>query len=154
MAWETWVQSPVESYQRLKKWYWIPLCLTLSIIRCILRVKWSNPGKGVVAIEKRAYRLPSGTVTNLTFLLIFIKFFCHKLYALHYGESCEHVQEWCHFKVHVISWHFWAFFVRQIYTTKLCQLWINSRADWDLYPCYSNQSRKRKTLNLNQLFCT
>ena len=32
------------SYQRLKKWYLIPPCLTLSIIR----VKWSNPGNGVV----------------------------------------------------------------------------------------------------------
>ena len=41
-------QSQVESYQRLKKWYLIPPCLTLSIIRYVLRVKWSNPGKGVV----------------------------------------------------------------------------------------------------------
>ena len=31
-----------------KKWYLIPPCLTLSIIRYISRVKWSNPGKGVV----------------------------------------------------------------------------------------------------------
>ena len=30
-----------------KKWYLIPLCLTLSIIRYVSRVKWSNPGKGV-----------------------------------------------------------------------------------------------------------
>ena len=45
---ETGVQSQVESYQRLKKWYLIPPYLTLSIIRYILRVKWSNPGKGVV----------------------------------------------------------------------------------------------------------
>ena len=47
MAQETGVQSQVMSYQRLKKWYLIPACLTLSIIRCISRVKWSNPGKGV-----------------------------------------------------------------------------------------------------------
>ena len=47
MARETRVQSQVESYQRLKKWYLIPPCLTLSIIRYVLRVKWSNPGKGV-----------------------------------------------------------------------------------------------------------
>ena len=33
MAWETAVQSQVESYQRLKKWYLIPPCLTLSITR-------------------------------------------------------------------------------------------------------------------------
>ena len=44
---ETWVQSQVASYQRLWKWYLIPACLTLSNIRYVLRVKWSNPGKGV-----------------------------------------------------------------------------------------------------------
>ena len=44
---ETWVQSQVASYQRLKKWYLIPLCLTLGNIRYISRVKWSNPWKGV-----------------------------------------------------------------------------------------------------------
>ena len=33
MAWEIWFQSQVESYQRLKKWYLMPPCLTLSIIR-------------------------------------------------------------------------------------------------------------------------
>ena len=43
---ETGVQSQVVSYQRLKKWYLIPPCLTLSNIRYVSRVKWSNPGKG------------------------------------------------------------------------------------------------------------
>ena len=47
MAWETGIQSQVESYQKLKKRYLIPSCLTLSIIRYVSRVKWSNPGKGV-----------------------------------------------------------------------------------------------------------
>ena len=42
------VQSQVESYQRLKKWYLMPPCLTLSIISYGSSVKWSNPGKGVV----------------------------------------------------------------------------------------------------------
>ena len=46
MARKTWVQSQVESYQRLKKWYLMPPCLTPSIIRYRSRVKWSNPGKG------------------------------------------------------------------------------------------------------------
>ena len=27
------------------KWYFIPPCLTLSIIRYVSRIKWSNPGK-------------------------------------------------------------------------------------------------------------
>ena len=39
------VQSQIGSYQRLKKWYLIPPCLTLSIITYISRVKWSNPGE-------------------------------------------------------------------------------------------------------------
>ena len=47
MAWETKVQSQAASYQRLKKWYLIPPCLTFSIIRYLSRVKWSNPGEGV-----------------------------------------------------------------------------------------------------------
>ena len=32
-----------------KKWYLIPPWLTLSIIRYVLRVKWSNPGKRVAS---------------------------------------------------------------------------------------------------------
>ena len=47
MVWETWVQSQVASYHRLYKWYLISPCLTLSIIRYVSRVKWSNPWKGV-----------------------------------------------------------------------------------------------------------
>ena len=47
MVWETWVQFQVVWYQRLLKWYLIPPCLTLSNVRYVLRVKWSNPGKGV-----------------------------------------------------------------------------------------------------------
>ena len=45
MAWEAWVQSQVESYQRIDKWYLMPPCLTLSIIRYGSRVKRSNRGK-------------------------------------------------------------------------------------------------------------
>ena len=47
MAWETWVQFQAESYQRLKEWYLIPPCLTLSNIRYVSRVKWINPRRGV-----------------------------------------------------------------------------------------------------------
>ena len=39
IVWKTGVQSQVESYQRLKKWYLMPPCLTLSIIRYESRVK-------------------------------------------------------------------------------------------------------------------
>ena len=37
----------VALYHRLLKWYLIPPCLTLSNIRYVSRVKWSNPVKGV-----------------------------------------------------------------------------------------------------------
>ena len=37
------IQSQVESYQRLKKWYLMLPCLTINIIRWESRVKWSNP---------------------------------------------------------------------------------------------------------------
>ena len=46
MAQETRAQSQVESYKRFKKRYLISPCLTLSIIRYVSRVKWSNPRKG------------------------------------------------------------------------------------------------------------
>ena len=73
MAQETGVQSQVVSYQILKKWYLMPPCLTLKIIRYGSRVKWSNPRErssapslhlGVVAIEKGAFGLPSTMVAN------------------------------------------------------------------------------------------
>ena len=47
IAQKTGVQSQVESYQRFKKWYLMPPCLALSIIRYGSRAKWSNPRKGV-----------------------------------------------------------------------------------------------------------
>ena len=31
-----------------KKWYLMPPCLTLSVISCRSRIKWSNPGKRVM----------------------------------------------------------------------------------------------------------
>ena len=54
--------------------YLIPPCLTLSNTRYVSRIKWRNPGKGVVpslhlgvvAIEKGAYWSPSTTVANFT----------------------------------------------------------------------------------------
>ena len=47
MAREIGVQSPVESYQRLKKWYLMPPYLALSTMMLGSRIKWSNPGDGV-----------------------------------------------------------------------------------------------------------
>ena len=80
MARETWVQSQVESYQRLKKWYLMPPCLTLSIIRYGSRIKWSNPGKGVAPFptpwcSKLSKREPSGHPRlkgdNFTYSILF-----------------------------------------------------------------------------------
>ena len=53
-------------------------CLTLSNIRYISRVKWSNPGKevapslnlGVVAIEKGAFMPTSTEGDNFTFTIV------------------------------------------------------------------------------------
>ena len=55
MVQETWVQSQVVSYQRLEKWYLIQPCLTLSNIRYVSRVKWSNQGKGVAPSPTSCY---------------------------------------------------------------------------------------------------
>ena len=38
--------------KRHKKWYLMPPCFTLSIIRYRSRVKWSNPGKGDASFPK------------------------------------------------------------------------------------------------------
>ena len=85
IARETWVQSQVESYQRLKKWYLMPPCLTLSIIRYGSRVKWSNPGKGVAPspttwCSKLSKREPSGhpRLWSPTFILLVLKGILHK----------------------------------------------------------------------------
>ena len=50
---------------KTQKWYLMPPCLTLSIIRYGSRVKWSNPGKGVAPspthwCSKLSKREPSG----------------------------------------------------------------------------------------------
>ena len=38
-------QGSISGQVILKKWYLMPPCLTLSIIRYVLRVKWSNLGR-------------------------------------------------------------------------------------------------------------
>ena len=89
MARKIWVQSQVESYQRLKKWYLMPTCLTLSIIRYGSREKWRNPGKGVAPSQKtwcRSYRKGSLRVTldygRQLYLLIYIYIYIY-IYILH-----------------------------------------------------------------------
>ena len=58
------------SYQRLKKWHLMPPCLTLSIIRHISRVKWSNPAKGLA---------PSPTLRSSSYYLYYyVRFFINE----------------------------------------------------------------------------
>ena len=69
---------------KTQKWYLMPPCLTLSIIRYGSRVKWSNPGKGVAPsptpwCSKLSKREPSGhprlwSPTLLFYLLYIILF--------------------------------------------------------------------------------
>ena len=73
------VQPEVESYQIFKRWYLMPPCLTLGIIRYRLRVKWCNPEKGVSPFLtpwcsshwKGTFGLPSTTVGQL-YIYIYI----------------------------------------------------------------------------------
>ena len=60
----------------------MPPCLPVGIIRYVLKVRWSNPGKGVapsltlsvVAIEKKKdIGSPSAKVANFTYLMYLIK---------------------------------------------------------------------------------
>ena len=92
MAWETWVQSQVESYQRRKKRYLIPPCLTFSIIRYGSRVKCVNPGK---AIEKGAFRSPSTTVANFTIYIYIIY-----ISVLRHTDMHTHTHQHTHRRIH------------------------------------------------------
>ena len=87
MVRETWFQSQVASYQRFLKWYSILPCLTLSNIRYISRVKWSNPGKGVVPSPTSwcsSYWKGSLLVANFILLL-------HDQYIYHYSTIISKV---------------------------------------------------------------
>ena len=77
MVRETGVHSLAESYQRLKKWFLTPPCLTLRIIRNGSRVKLEQSRErssvftytfGVVAIEKGAFGSPSISAANFTYI--------------------------------------------------------------------------------------
>ena len=108
MARETWVQSQVASYQRLKKWYLMPPCLTLSIIRYGSRVKLSNPGKGVAPSPTHwcsSYRKGSLRVTldygrqlYFTYIYIYILYIYIYIYILGQGLSKNYVIKASHEK--------------------------------------------------------
>ena len=64
------------------KWSLMPPCSTLSNIRYVSRVNWSNPGKeeclplhlSVEAIEKEAFGSPSTMLANFTYVYFQILF--------------------------------------------------------------------------------
>ena len=123
MVRETWVHSQVESYQRLKKWYLMPPCLTLSFIRYVSRVKWNNLGKGVAPLTTpwcSSYRKES----------LRIHLDCgHQLYLFNYFEAV--VQHFSHFAtgihpvvVVVVDWLVVLFYVQHI-NPFLCHLKLN-----------------------------
>ena len=76
MARETWVQSLSRVIPKTQKWYLIPPCLTLSIIRYGSMLKWRYPGKGVApsptpwcsSYQKGVFELPSTMFANFTLL--------------------------------------------------------------------------------------
>ena len=78
LAVRVFANRPGESYQRLKKWYLMPPCLTLSIIRYGSRVKWSNPGKGVApsptpwCSKLSSFGSPSTMVAYFTFFYLYM----------------------------------------------------------------------------------
>ena len=71
-------ETRVQSQVKTQKWYLIPPCLTLSIIRYGSGVKWSKPGKGVAHSPTpwcSSYRKGALTkVANFTLLTIYILF--------------------------------------------------------------------------------
>ena len=76
MVLETEVQSQVESYQRLNKWYLMTFWLTFGIIKYGSWASGATQGKeshpslhlNVVAIEKGAFVSPSTMVSQLTYI--------------------------------------------------------------------------------------
>ena len=109
MARETGIQ--VESYQRFIKWYLMPPCLTLSIIRYGSRVKWSNTRKGVVPFRtprcrsywKGSLRVILDYVRQLYLLNRFeIRIFLlrhtkiKEPYMLYYFTPCWRENSWIH----------------------------------------------------------
>ena len=94
MAREIWVQSQVESYQRLKKWYLMPPCLTLSIIRYGSRVKWSTPGKGVAPsptpwCSKLSKREPSGHPRLWSPILFYFTYISTIYIYIYVDDNCD-----------------------------------------------------------------
>ena len=66
---------PGQVVPNTQNWYLIPLCLDLSIIRYVSRVKWSNPGK-VVANEKWASGSPLTWISLYIHMCVCVYYIC------------------------------------------------------------------------------
>ena len=95
---------PGRDIPKMQKWYFMPSCLRLRIIRYGLRVNWSNPGKGVehpslhlgvVAIEKRAFGRPRLRSPILTlFSLWYIYIYIYNIYIYIYIQVKRNRYAW------------------------------------------------------------
>ena len=81
--------------KKKKKCYLIPPCLTLSTIRHISRVKWSNLGKEVPSATPRccsnwkgAFGSPSTTFANFTFIMLLVFHSISNLCKLSNAKCC------------------------------------------------------------------
>ena len=87
MAWEIGFQSQIESYQRLRKWYLIPPCLIVSIIKCISRVKWCDLGKEVAPLHHGVVGIEKGTFGPTLYICVAI-YICVCVYVCLYIFVC------------------------------------------------------------------
>ena len=99
---KAWVQSQVESYERLKKWYLMPPCLILSTIRWGSRVKWSNPGNRVAPSSttlcssywKGPFGSPSTNTVGFIFIFAFIYIYIY-IFVCVWERERETDRQWC-----------------------------------------------------------
>ena len=113
MARETGVQSQLESYQRLRKWYLIPPSLTLSIKRYESRIRWSNPGKGVV--PSSISRCSSNWKESQLYLYIYIY-----IYIYCYAAMCPANYHVLAFWLFIPQYQSWS----QVYLSPLTHTWL------------------------------
>ena len=122
---ETGVQSQVESYQRHKKWYLIPPCLTLSIIRNGSRVKWRNP---------RTEEAPSSTPRCSSYWKGSLR------YTLNYGRQ---LYFYIYIYVCVCVWYGMCVCVCERARAKLeLWFWIETEKKFPLYNCTTENLKK------------
>ena len=108
MVRKTGVQSQVEFYQRLKKWCLILRCLTLSIIRYVSRIKWSNPWKGVA--PSTTPRCSSYWKESLRVSL----YYCRQLYLLFerfLNKSSIHIYIYIYIYIYIAIFLIYIFYV-------------------------------------------